>query len=195
MKELTGDPFYSLLKSEFPDLRLDYVLLSLESDQYRGIESHKEAVIMFMDIKDKRNRERARLTFPDMEFTDGCFPDLRCNEEQMCATPIASSDFFRMENLELEPDLEDEPGFVFGVCPKHRSYWQAFYDEPYFTFGAEEYEKLNGCLFGHDLDIYSWNDDFSNYFDTGKKWWGTGLWTIYDKEKERMVIIGASLSD
>ena len=44
-------------------------------------------------------------------------------------------------------------------------------------------------------EVYRWNDEFSNYFDAGKEWWGTGLWSVYDYFDRTMVIIGASLTD
>lgn len=46
-----------------------------------------------------------------------------------------------------------------------------------------------------DTEVYRWNDDFSNYFDDGKEWWGTGLWSAYDKTTGVFVIIGASQTD
>lgn len=32
-------------------------------------------------------------------------------------------------------------------------------------------------------------DNFSNYFDDGKEWWGIALWSIYDKWMNRFVVI------
>ena len=70
---------------------------------------------------------------------------------------------------------------------------------PYTTpYTVEDFRKINHILFPvsqKDLDIYSWNDDFSDYFDDGKDWWGTALWSVYDKAMQRFVIIGASLTD
>ena len=39
------------------------------------------------------------------------------------------------------------------------------------------------------------DEPIPNYFDDGKEWWGTALWSIYDKWMNRFVIIGASLTD
>lgn len=49
--------------------------------------------------------------------------------------------------------------------------------------------------FRMDLEVYRWNDEFSNYFDDGKEWWGTGFWSIYHKNINRFVIIDASLTN
>lgn len=66
-------------------------------------------------------------------------------------------------------------------------------------YSIEDFSKLNHLLFPvqfrKDLEIYSWNDNFSNYFDDGKEWWETAMWSIYDKWMKRFVIIGASLTD
>ena len=80
------------------------------------------------------------------------------------------------------------------------NYWLAFSGPPYgIPYSEEDFRKINDLLFPipfrKDLEIFSWNDDFSNYFDDGKEWWGTALWSIYDKWMNRFVIIGASLTD
>ena len=80
------------------------------------------------------------------------------------------------------------------------TYWGAFSDQPYpTTYSKEDFYKINDLLFPiqfrNELEIYIWNDEFSNYFDDGKDWWGTALWSVYDKQMNRFVIIGASLSD
>ena len=85
MKEMTGDLFYSFLKSELPNLGLDYVLLSLENDPYRGLESHKEAIKDFMEIVRER---RIALLCSIPPFEDAYIPEMECDEEQMIATQI-----------------------------------------------------------------------------------------------------------
>ena len=47
---------------------------------------------------------------------------------------------------------------------------------------------------GH-LVIYEWSDDWSNYFDSGKEWWGAFFWTVYDTRRQRITVIGASATD
>lgn len=85
-----------------------------------------------------------------------------------------------------------------------------FLEHPYFyvdenkmyypiPYSKEDFYKINSLLFPvqfrNDLEIFCWNDEFSNYFDDGKDWWGTALWSVYDKQAKRFVIIGASLND
>lgn len=81
-----------------------------------------------------------------------------------------------------------------------RNYFRAFSDPPYGTpYTEHDFRRLNLMLFPEfsrkGLDIYSWNDDFSDYFDDGKEWWGTALWSVFDELQSRFVIIGASLTD
>lgn len=63
------------------------------------------------------------------------------------------------------------------------------------TLGLE-YEKLdtNRNYFDRQV-IYRWSDDWSNYFDQGKEWWGTFFWTILIPDKRRIVVIAASSTD
>lgn len=46
-----------------------------------------------------------------------------------------------------------------------------------------------------NYEIYKWSDDWSNYFDAGKEWWGTFYWTLLNKDTKQVIVIGASASD
>ncbi len=45
------------------------------------------------------------------------------------------------------------------------------------------------------LEIYSWSDDWSNYFNAGKEWWGTFFWTILNRKQKTITVIGGSSTD
>lgn len=45
------------------------------------------------------------------------------------------------------------------------------------------------------FEIYEWSDDWSNYFDGGKEWWGTFFWTLLDPEKRTVAVLAASTTD
>ncbi|MDO4492182.1 MAG: hypothetical protein Q4B85_14065, partial [Lachnospiraceae bacterium] len=60
---------------------------------------------------------------------------------------------------------------------------------------ATWYNRFNSILFPNDIEVFRWNDDFSDYFDAGKEWWGTGLWSAYDEITKEITVIGASLTD
>jgi hypothetical protein len=75
-------------------------------------------------------------------------------------------------------------------------------------YGREEQEKmtslfkdfLKNVLHINDLnnntfEIYEWSNDWSNYFDAGKEWWGTFYWSILNKTKNKITIIAASTTD
>jgi hypothetical protein len=46
-----------------------------------------------------------------------------------------------------------------------------------------------------DVAIWQWNDDWSNYFDAGKEWWGTFCWTIEIPRQDRIIFAVASTTD
>ena len=46
-----------------------------------------------------------------------------------------------------------------------------------------------------DLVIYRWSDDWSNFFDAGKEWWGSYYWTVFNKKNNTIIVLGASESD
>lgn len=43
-----------------------------------------------------------------------------------------------------------------------------------------------------DSIIYKWNDDWSNFFDPGKEWWGTFYWTVYNRANNTMIVLTSS---
>lgn len=81
------------------------------------------------------------------------------------------------------------------------------------TLGTEQYyatktklftelyrEFVNEFLQLKDFDeenyvTYEWSDDWSNFFDAGKEWWGCFFWTIYNKQTHTIIVIGASATD
>ncbi len=53
-------------------------------------------------------------------------------------------------------------------------------------------EQLSDADF---LEIISWSDNWTNYFDDGKEWWGTFCWTIHDMRNNTITLIAASSTD
>ena len=181
MRERRDDPFYKALDTEFEELLLDYAILSID-DQYCGMDTHKAAVIKSLEAFHNRKRVGNRY-WP---------PQYAIDENKMFATIESNSDFFKIESFWISTSSKTKC----MANPEVINYWYAFSEPPYgISYGKDEFDKLNNMLFGKELEIYRWNDDFSTYFDDGKEWWGTAMWSIYDKEKNRMVVIGASLTD
>ncbi len=184
MKERIDDPIYEVLRS-YDHLLLDYMVLGFH-DLYQGEQSHKEAVIEA--ITGFGSRERVGNNYSPGPFS--------IDESQMkCRNMTVEEFFFEGNNgYSLSPK---EAGKT--EIPDKMNYYLAFFDPPYGTdYTLQDFRKINQVLFPvsqEDLEIYEWNDEFSDYFDDGKDWWGTALWSIYDRSLERFVIIGASLSD
>ncbi len=185
MKEIIDDSIYTTLAKKYDELLLDYVLLSFD-EEYLGKDSHKKAVIEAISILNKRVRVGNNLNHPQFYI----------DEDKMLCTKYDIEDFFCDSNS----SWENSGSAKVRVTPSHMTYWCAFSEPPYgVPYSKEDFQKINHALFPVqfrcDLEIYSWNDDFSNYFEDGKEWWGTALWSVYDKWMNRFVIIGASLTD
>lgn len=185
MRELKEDSFYKILSEKYDELLLDYVLLSCD-EEYHWEESHKKAVMEAIAVFNTRVRVGNSLKHPHF-YVD---------EEKMCCKEYSVEDFFCDGNSSWKISGNTRV----RITPDHMTYWWAFFEPPYgVPYSKEDFHKINHTLFPvqfrNDLEIYSWNDDFSNYFDDGKEWWGTAMWSIYDKWMNRFVIIGASLTD
>ncbi|MDE6221624.1 MAG: hypothetical protein K2G51_14590 [Lachnospiraceae bacterium] len=185
MKELVNDPIYKKLETDYEELLLDYILLE-QDGEYMGKESHREAVITAITCLG--TRERVGNYYDRGAFT--------LEPDQMRCETIDVSDFFFEGSNGYWLPIEEIP---FKEPADKMNYWLAFFNPPYpIPYTVEDFRKINHMLFPvsqKDLEIYSWNDDFSDYFDIGKDWWGTAMWSVYDKAMQRYVIIGASLSD
>lgn len=175
--ELKDDIAYKKLNEKYIECELDYVLLSFEGE-YKDAITHKKAVLKAFDIFANRYRVGNRINPP--RFT--------IDEDKMECKKITLDELLS-ENKYIRDDIINT-----------KNYFRAFSDPPYGTpYTAEDFRKLNHMLFPeyfrNDMEVYIWNDDFSDYFDDGKEWWGTALWSVFDKAQQRFVIIGASLTD
>lgn len=177
MHELTDDIFYEYIK-KYDILLLDYVLLSAD-DEYSGENSHKKAVATA--ILALNSRKRVGNMFNP--------PDFYVDETKMCCEKCDTENFFK-------------------ISPKRKVYDYWTYSDVFLSFDCnpypvpyteEDYNKVNYVLFPEcyrkDLEIYRWNDSFSNYFDYGNDCLGTAMWSIYDRHMNRFIIIGSSITD
>ena len=185
MRELVEDKIYEILTKTYDELLLDYVLLSFD-EEYQGVESHRKAIIKAIDVFNTRVRVGNNLKHPHFYVA----------EEKMHCKEYSVEDFFCDSNSSWNISGNTKV----RTTPDHMTYWWAFIEPPYgVPYSKEDFHKINNILFPvqfrNELDILSWNDDFSNYFDEGKEWWGTAMWSVYDKWMKRFVIIGASLTD
>ena len=123
-------------------------------------------------------------------------PHFYVDEEKMYCKEYSVDDFFCDSNSSWIVSGNTKV----RTTPDYMTYWWAFIEPPYgVPYSKEDFRKINHALFPvqfrNELEILSWNDDFSNYFDEGKEWWGTAMWSVYDKWMGRFVIIGASLTN
>lgn len=181
MVEVVEHGAYELLRNKFERVCLDYVIL-LSDGVYEGIESHKKAVIEAFQILNQR--------FADIDL------HIDFNAEQMSAQQDSIDHLLNLppESISAVKTKNNRSYSVVHPIP----YWYAFLEPPQGTpYTQSDFIAFHDTLFPNKngLEVYRWNDDFSNYFDEGKEWWGTGLWTVYDKNAGMFVVIGASLSD
>ncbi len=184
MRELTDDPICRILEEQYPDMLLDYVLLS-DDGAPAGRDGHKAAVLEALKVLDTRERVGNLLRHPPITAEP---EKMRCVAE----SPEALFTCVRAGRAGGE--------FRISPPPWDMTYWEAFAFQPYpHGYGRKEFEKLNAVLFPEAsrsaLEIYRWSGDFTNYFDQGNEWWGTMLLSVHDPVLCRYVIIGASLTD
>lgn len=183
MEEIKNHKVYEQLKGKYNKIALDYVILSIDKD-YEKVVTHKEAVIEAFRILNDRNS------------VCGYDYKIEFEKENMKAYPSTMKELLQLPNDDYyEKRLKKNRAFS---IPNPIPYWFAFLEPPHGnSYLQSDFIEFNKYLFPHkeDCEVYRWNDEFSNYFDEGKEWWGTGLWSIYDCIESTMVIIGASLTD
>ncbi|MCQ2555687.1 MAG: hypothetical protein MJ171_08555 [Clostridia bacterium] len=180
MKEIKDHIAYELLKTEYERVSLDYVILSFEGEE-TGIETHKKAVIEAFEILNER--------FSEFDYSVKVEPEKMSFEKCRIEELLSVSDELK------EVVKTGEKSFS---IPEPLSYSFAFLMPPYGTgLKEDDFIRFNDVLFPdkEDLEAYRFSDDFSDYFDAGKEWWGTGLWTVLDRKKKIITVIAASLTD
>jgi hypothetical protein len=196
------DPFYELLGQEYDRCVIDYVLVAPDAS-YRGIRSHREAVLFSM-----------------LKIIERYLVEHRASEERW--TEDIAEDFFpwSLDFAKAQAHRIDPGEFLFvpkiirkikgGSTIYDRNdpdvdageqipYWYAFLEPPHgFDAAPDDFERVNDALFpkGTDaLEVYEWTTDWSNYFDDGREWWGTACWSVYDGYLDRFAVLFASTTD
>ena len=172
LKELIDDPFYNEYE-KYKDCVLDYCIIKIDA-QYNYEKSHKEAVIFALEKWGKHLKSEY-----DM--------DIFYNPEKMKAIKIEAESFFELPSQEK------------SVLYNNKPYWYLFLKPPHGNdYNIDDFIKINNLLFPNgtsNLEIYEWSTNWSNYFDEGLEWWGARCISIYDKNLNRFVVIGASATD
>lgn len=184
MQEIENHIAYELLKTKYDRIDLDYVIMSVDTE-YEGDTTHKNAIIEALHIINLRNIEylgedyKITLEKEKMEAHQS-------NMEELLQFP--EDDYYNNR-------LKKNRAFS---KPDPIPYWFAFLEPPHGnSYLKKDFIEFNEALFPNEnhCEVYRWNDEFSNYFDAGKEWWGTGIWSVYDSIERTIVIIGASLTD
>lgn len=197
MTEQTSHPVYQLLETQYGECLLDIVVLQMDGP-YEGEPTHKRAVLEAFALLNGRERIANNWTQYGFQVT--------VEPEKMEARPITWEELTWMpENYprtQKQAQQQRRERVQQGI--QHVTRWEvtslgyAFLDPPYgLDAWGEDFDRLCQVLFpDHDgLEILSWNNTWSNYFNDGNEWWGTACWSAYDRMNNTFVVIGASLTD
>lgn len=200
MRELIQDPFYARIE-KYNRCILDYCLIQDETP-HQGYRSHKAAVLFAMGKVSERYIEaelKAQLEFGEPQ--EEPLP-WSMDVEKAKAVQIAAAAFLQIPKISSKKSASSEGYGCEGTAAlgaKHIPYWYAFWNTPHGTgYGPQDFGRVNEVLFPkgtEELEVYAWTTDWSNYFDDGHEWWGTGCWSVYDRQMGRYVVILASTTD
>lgn len=180
-REIGEHRIYELLEDRYLRVGCDYVMLS-SADEYKGVETHQKAVICAFGILNDRYSSN------DL--------DIDIEPDKMTAVRISVDDLLELPSD--EPFAGKEKSDRSYTVSKPIPYWYAFLEPPDGTpYVISDFIEFNDVLIPDkdSVEAYRWNDGFSNYFDAGREWWGTGLWSIFDNKTGIFTVIGASMTD
>ena len=201
MHELVHDPFYTLLR-EYDRCVIDYCLIG-DDAPYRGMRSHKEAVLFAMlriierDIESQREDD----AMWGSVLSDDLYP-WSLDFGKAKAAPLDPEAFLlvpEVVRVDKSGRVRYDRGFPDGDAGGQIPYWYAFLETPHGTgYRPDDFRRINAALFpkGADaLEVYEWSTDWSSYFDEGHEWWGAACWSVYDRQMDRYVVLLASTTD
>ena len=201
MRELTEDPFYGLIR-KYDRSAVEYCLIR-DDISYRGVKSHKRAVLfaMLKAIERYINELHADEERIGYELDCEMFPwSLDIGRAQ--AAPMDAARLLRVPVLLKNPRV----GLPVYDCEYPNvdrgdpiPYWYAFLETPHGTgYTPRDFAAVNAVLFPDgedDLEAFAWSTDWSSYFDAGHEWWGAACWSVYDRRRDRFIVMFASTTD
>lgn len=208
--EVLDPDFTKRLHEKYNYCVVAYVRLRLKAD-YEGKASHRAAALhgmeeiilhmkKYFEELDKRLQEDFK-DDPAYKEHDYSF-DENIDEAKLIGSSYPLELFFARSN-----DVLSEPRFAhnqnkYRINPDYiyHLYVDAFCQPPYFSniSHIKDWDDVNSELFPcrEKLEIYSWNDNWYDYFfGSGKEWWGCFYWTVYDRETKIFTIVAASTTD
>ncbi|QEM04659.1 hypothetical protein DIU31_014475 [Mucilaginibacter rubeus] len=202
---------------------LETVIFDLEESPTDIYKASKEVIKKGIGILAERFGLQFRLRAPDLNINDyfkfQIFPEVEPTGEKIDFKSFLGVGFdFATSTIKLfSYDSENkviyhtvEKGFAKAlVNPPHglriekrgnfaSEDYQASENDAYSAITKSYLSKILCCDSISDvqfLHIISWSDNWSNYFDDGKEWWGTFCWTIYDSRTNKITFITASSTD
>jgi hypothetical protein len=192
---------------------VDYVLLDCgpaAGEDAASVETHRRAAIKGLEVIRERVAEYATRTSQREGIPIEKFLSIRIDPDRaacLVGTGITYAEF-------LGPRYDLERGRIIlqsgGTIPGGIGYAYAFSDPPYTLYdhankrrvsedqATELFHAINRQVVGGltpESMIFQWPDDWSSYFDSGKEWWGTFLWTVANPGQGRVVVVAASTTD
>lgn len=197
MVEVTDHPARKYLETlREGGVVVEYAVMRNNTGEH-GLPEHREAADFAMCCISERQEEHARRTMhkhPHLRYEQ--FTHYRWDAALAAAVPYPSEKFLARPD---DPYYIDKPKVTSrAIDPEDGKYACAFLEPPYGNkFVVKDWERLNSLLFSSpgNLEIYKWTDNWSNYFDDGKEWWGTFFWTVYDRGHGYFVAVAASSTD
>jgi hypothetical protein len=213
MREAVETKNQLALLKRFKDIGgcVDYVILDCDvaaEDDVASGETHRKAAIIALEIIGRRfaqyAAEMSKLHgLPIKKFSSITIDFERANclaGERVSLDEFLGPRYDLLRKRLIMPRSGVIPGgyaFAFSDPPytlaDHANNRRISEDEASDLFHAINVEVLSGV--SPDSVIFQWPDDWSNYFDSGKEWWGSFLWTFANPGVTRIIALGASTTD
>lgn len=169
-------------------------------ENYQKIISHQEAALAFLNYKNRLWALRIwAIKTKDGKFTSREYEKKyqETREEKIIYTNLRSFDEIKGYAIQVNPELMNSKKIsVEEFFEEKGTYEHAFMDNPQNLYGKkEDFIEINQQLFPEKkrLEIYLWNNEFTQYYNGGREGLGAYLWTIYDVEYKKFIVIDASL--
>lgn len=110
--------------------------------------------------------------------------------------PAVIDRFTTVEDVEIgTPTMVEELPSPLAVM----SMVEYYYHNPVYTCERTqaEFDRLYRLLFpsGRRYECFAWSDDWCDFFDAGKEWFGTGCWSVYDTTSGAFTLFFVSETD
>lgn len=175
---------------------LDYVFLQADLEM-PPLQFHKAAAVAGMAAIDRRLEQWA-VAHASKELPIERFCRVTWDETKLTGEQVSFETFWGTDDVRPKPS-----GTKSWSIPLVDGYKTAFFHPPYSLSGSDEekealFTQIGSFVLGpdpHGCEFFSWSTEWSNYFDSGKEWWGAFFWTLRSPASDVVVVIGASSTD